>query len=244
MRGGQGTPLGHALGDVLLNAAHVTFQVGFCAVQFVPQAHDLLHTRQIHAEFLCQPPDFAQVFDVTLAVKPRLATGSSGPDQLFSLVQAQGLGVHVHQFRRDGNHVHGAVFRVAGCAGGGQFTRLTLLAQLVLDAGDLGLELALKVVQFVLQTHDLLHACQIHAEFLREPADFAQVLDVAFAVQARFAGAAAWTDQSLTLVQSQGLGVHVHQFRRDGDHVHGTMFGVRRHNFIEYTGSRVDEPQM
>ena len=229
VRGGQGAPPGHALGQVVLQAAHIAFQVALGSVQFVAQAHDLLNARQIHAEFLGEPPDLAQVLDVALAVQPRFAAAASGADQLLAFVEAQRLGVHVHQFRRDGNDVHGPVAGVGGLAGRGQGLRACLLAQFSLDALDLGLEFALQIVQLVLQAHDFLHARQVHAEFLGEPPDLAQVLDIALAVKPGLAAAAPGPDQALAFVEAQRLRVHVHQFRRHRNDVYGTLLGVGSH---------------
>ena len=82
----------------------------------------------------------------------------------------------------------------------------------------------------MLEAHDLLDASEVHAEFLGQAADLAQVVDVALAVQARLAAGAAGTDQALAFVQPQRLGVHIHQFCGHGNHVHRAMFGVRGHN--------------
>ena len=203
-----------------------TFELVLCAVKLEAQAHDLFDSGKVHAEFLGQAANLAQVFDIALRIQPRFAARASRSNQAFAFVQSQRLRVHVHEFCRDRDHVNGPVFGIGRVVQTGVFKMPT---DCTLEPNDFTLELRLHVVEFVTEFHDLFDARQIHAEFLGQAANFAQVLNVTFGVQAGFAARAVWTDQAFAFVQTQGLWMHVHEFCRHGDHVNRAIFGISSH---------------
>jgi len=78
-------------------------------VEAVPEADDLLHPGQVHAEFLRQAPDLAQLLDVSLRIEPRLARAAAWFYQALTLVQAQRLRMHVDEFGSHADDVEGLV---------------------------------------------------------------------------------------------------------------------------------------
>src|SRR5690606_1060620 len=103
--GRQALPGGHLAAELGLQAGDAVLHAPLQLVEALPEADDLLHPGQVHAQLLGQAPDLAQLLDVALRVEARLARAAAGLDEPFALVQPEGLGVHVDELGGDADDV-------------------------------------------------------------------------------------------------------------------------------------------
>ena len=92
------------------------------------------------------------------------------------------------------------------------------------------LELVLELFDLLLHCPHALHQVENHvppgdvdAEFVDQPADHQQTVDVVLAVQALAAGAAGGDQQALAFVRAEGLLMHADELRRDANRVDGLV---------------------
>src|SRR5215218_2261464 len=100
----------------------------------------------------------------------------------------------------------------------------------LVHGGDRVAHLALHAVEarvhaakLVLEAEHVLDASEIEPELAREPLDQAQALEIRLRIQARVAGGALRTHQTLLLVDAQRLRMHANEFGGHADHVAGVV---------------------
>src|SRR3954451_16140668 len=93
-------------------------------------------------------------------------------------------------------------------------------------------------LELILELEHALHAREVHPELAGQLLDAAQAVDVALGVQPRALGRALRVDEPARLVHPQGLGVHLGELRRHGDHEDALVLGHPPHDAAAPLASR------